>query len=362
MLWQTQLGEVAAQDFTYSTNNGMLTIVGYTGSGGAVTVPSMAFGLPVTGIGDSAFAYLSNLTSVTLPMTVSNIVRLAFWDCTNLTTIAVDPLNSTYSSADGVLFDKSQTVLILYPWAKKGGYTIPNTVKSIGDGAFLDAPSVTSVTIPNSVTNIGDQAFSSCDSLASVTIGNSVTSIGVAAFSFCHSLTSVSIPDSVTNIKDGMGWIGGAFTFCTSLTNVTVGTGVTYIGVYAFYECSSLAGVFFRGNAPSLGHAAFDNAIDTTVYYLPKTVGWGPTFGGLPSRLWNPQAQTTDGSFGVRQDSFGFNIGGTRDIPIVIEACANLSTRSWVPLQSCTLTNGSIYFSDPQWTNYSSRLYRIRSP
>jgi hypothetical protein len=72
--------------------------------------------------------------------------------------------------------------------------------------------------------------------------------------------------------------------------------------------------------------------------------------------------QTTEGSFGVRQNRFGLNITGTADIPLLVEATTNLAAQSWVPLQSCTLTNGLIYFSDAQWTNYPSRVYRIRSP
>jgi hypothetical protein len=78
--------------------------------------------------------------------------------------------------------------------------------------------------------------------------------------------------------------------------------------------------------------------------------------------LWNPQVQSTDGSFGVRQNQFGFNIAGTPDIPLVVEGSANFATTLWIPLQSCTLTNGLLYFSDPQWKNYSERFYRIRSP
>jgi hypothetical protein len=59
---------------------------------------------------------------------------------------------------------------------------------------------------------------------------------------------------------------------------------------------------------------------------------------------------------------FGFNIGGTPDIPLVIQASTDPAARSWISLQSCTLTNGLIYFSDPQWTNFPGRFYRIRSP
>ena len=71
--------------------------------------------------------------------------------------------------------------------------------------------------------------------------------------------------------------------------------------------------------------------------------------------------QTTDGSFGLRSNQFGFNITGTANTPIVVEARTDFGN-AWVPLQSVSLTNGSFYFSDPQWTNYTNRFYRIRSP
>jgi hypothetical protein len=95
---------------------------------------------------------------------------------------------------------------------------------------------------------------------------------------------------------------------------------------------------------------------------LPGTTGWGTTFGGRAAVLWNPSIQTTNASFGVRTNQFGFTITGTANIPIVVEASASLASASWTPLQTCTLTNGSIYFNDPQWTNYPARFYRVRSP
>jgi len=95
---------------------------------------------------------------------------------------------------------------------------------------------------------------------------------------------------------------------------------------------------------------------------LPGTTGWTSTFDGRPTVLWNPQVQTTSASFGVRTNRFGFNITGTINIPIVVEASTNPANRNWLPLQGCILTNGSVYFSDPQWTNYHARFYRIRSP
>ncbi len=76
--------------------------------------------------------------------------------------------------------------------------------------------------------------------------------------------------------------------------------------------------------------------------------------------LWNPQAQN-DSSFGVQNNQFGFNITGTTNIPIVVEACTNMDS-TWIPLKTYTVTNGLIYFSDPQWRNYPVRFYRLRSP
>jgi hypothetical protein len=86
------------------------------------------------------------------------------------------------------------------------------------------------------------------------------------------------------------------------------------------------------------------------------------TFGGYSAVLWNPHMQTSGANFGVRSNRFGFTITGTANIPIVIESCKNLTSASWTALQNCTLTNGSMYFMDLDWTNYPARLYRIRSP
>jgi hypothetical protein len=78
--------------------------------------------------------------------------------------------------------------------------------------------------------------------------------------------------------------------------------------------------------------------------------------------LWNPQVQTGDATFGVRTNRFGFTITGTASLVIMVEACTNLANPTWFPVQTITLTGGPSYFSDPRWTNYAARLYRLRSP
>jgi BspA type Leucine rich repeat region (6 copies) len=220
-----------------------------------------------------------------------------------------------------------------------GVVTIPNTtngypIVSIGYASFFSYQSLNGVIIPNTVTNIDDAAFAWCANMTNINIPNSVINIGYETFFGCSGLTSVTIPGTVTSIGDE-----------------------------AFENCSKLAGCYFQGNAPSLGGTnVFAGDTNATVYYVPDSDGWTERFGGLPASLWNATIQTTDGSFGVQNNQFGFNITGTTNIPIVIEATTNLTQTSWIQLFKGSVTNGAIYFGDPQWTDYLIRFYRITSP
>ena len=128
---------------------------------------------------------------------------------------------------------------------KKHGYT------NIGDCAFYNCYSLTSITIPNSVTSIGDFAFYNCPNLTSIVIPNSVTNIGCYAFCWCHSLTSITIPNSVTSIEYG------AFAHCSGLTSITIPSSVTSIGHGAFQCCTSLTSIIIPNSVTSIGYGAF---------------------------------------------------------------------------------------------------------
>jgi hypothetical protein len=317
-----------------------------------ITIPNS-----VSDIGNFTFGACAGLTSVTIPASVTNIgPQSAFPSCRSLRAISVDALNPSYCSLDGILFNKSQTALLQYPSGKTGSaYTIPNTVTNIAYDAFYACGALTSVVIPGSVTSIGSFAFG-VSGLTNINIPASVNSLGTYAFYWCTSLTSTTIPNGVTSVPDG------AFDSCFSLTNVTIPNSVTSIGVAAFYNCVSLTGIYLEGVPPSFGPYVFDGDNNATVYYLPGTTGWGTTFDGLPTALWIPHVLTSDASFGVRTNQFGFNITWASGMTVVVEACTNLVDSTWYPLQTNTLTGASSYFSDPQWTNYPARFYRLRSP
>ena len=98
-----------------------------------------------------------------------------------------------------------------------------------------------------------------------------------------------------------------------------------------------------------------------TLYYVSGTTGWSTNFAGLPTAVWQLQVQTSDAGFGVSTNGFGFNVNWASGMTVVVEARTSLSGGAWIPLATNTLATGSFSFIDPQWKNYSSRFYRVRS-
>ena len=201
----------------------------------------------------------SSVTKANIPhtikgVTVTSIGDQAFYNCTSLTSVTI-PDSVTSIGDRAFRYCISLTSV-----------TIPDSVTSIGAYAFDTCSSLTNVTIPNGVTSIEEHTFDSCISLTSVTIPDSVTSIGEGAFYDCSSLTSVTIPDSVTSIGDY------AFYGCKSLTSVAIPDSVTCIGNCAFWKCSSLASVTIPDSVTSIGEQAFQGCESLTSVTIPDSV------------------------------------------------------------------------------------------
>ena len=293
----------------------------------------------VKDIGEWAFAGCSLLSSIDIPNSVISIGNIAFAGCLSLEYISIpesviclngnsfcdwdgelECLSANFIYEDDVLFNKDKSEIISFRNQEIESYIIPDSVTSIGDGAFWCCSSLTSLVIPDSVVNIKGNpfylwkgkleclsasfiyednvlfnmdksklisyrnqeaksfiipngvmsiekyAFSDCSSLISISVSKSVTSIGDGAFEGCSSLSSIAISDSITSIS--------AWTFdgCKSLRSLIIPDSVTSIGNEAFRGCSSLCSLVIPDSVTSIGDGAFDGCSSLRSLVIPDCV------------------------------------------------------------------------------------------
>ncbi len=305
MVWWLAVPAGVQAQFSYITENGGITITGYTGPGGAVVIPSTTNDLPVRRIANRVFAYNYTITSVAIPDTVVSIGNLAFDSCTKMTSVS---LGTNVASIGDFAFNQCMalpnitlpaTVTNIGPYTFQSCYTItnitiPRSLLTVGEGAFANCfalPAIivepgnpnyiavdgvlfntgqtllcsypdgkigTAYSIPPTVTQIGGAAFWS-SALSTIIIPSSVTSFAQGAFGGCANLTEITIPSSVTtiennaffnsglhriNIPNSVGSLGsGVFQYCNNLTNANLGDGVSSIGDSAFSSCEKLTAI-----------------------------------------------------------------------------------------------------------------------
>ena len=304
-----------------------------------INLTSISVPNSVKNIGEWAFAGCSLLSSIDIPNSVISIGNNAFAGCLSLKYISIpesviclngnpfgdcegeiECLSANFIYEDDVLFNKDKSEIISFRNQEIESYIIPDSVTSIGDGAFWCCSSLSSLFIPNSVNSIGDGAFEGCSSLSSLVIPDSVVNIkgnpfcywkgkleclsasfiyednvlfnmdksklisyrnqeaksfiipnGVMsiekyAFSGCSSLISISVPKSVTSIGDG------AFDGCSSLSSIAISDSITSISAWTFDGCKSLRSLIIPDSVTSIGNEAFRGCSSLCSLVIPDSV------------------------------------------------------------------------------------------
>ena len=225
--------------YTYTVNEGKATITGYSGEGGAVSIPSELGGATVTAIAKYAFTQRNSITSVEIPSSVIEIGEYAFGECADLKTVTIgDGVQKIGNQA----FDECTSLESI---------VFPDSVTEMGTSVLANCSSLKSVTLPGNIESLPNSTFAQCSSLTEVTVPEGVTLIGIAAFSDCSSLTKVTFPSTLNDIRER------AFAYCTSLAEIEIPEGVKQLHVDTFNHCAALETVTLPLSLHVVNYSAF---------------------------------------------------------------------------------------------------------
>lgn len=212
-------------------------------------------------IGYQSFKGNPHITSVHFPASVSDIGQYAFSDCSSLVEFTVAPENPNFDAEDGLLYYGN--VLKLCPTGRTSAIVKDGT-KEIGDKAFYECASLSSVSLPTSIYEIGSQAFGYCSMLQTIELPQMVSILKSNVFASCTSLKSIVIPDNVTTLTSNL--FGG----CSSLSNVTIGAGVTKIEKSVFSRCNNILVINVKTAVPPVVEVGSNGFVPENVYSIAQ--------------------------------------------------------------------------------------------
>jgi len=280
-------------DFKYDKRKNCYFVTGYNGKGEEMLFPAAYKEKPVKSIGNEFFINNKRIKRVTIPEGYTYIGELAFLNCTALTEISVEENNPVFRSIDGVLFDKEMTTLMVFPYGRKGTYSIPEGIINIRSGAFFRC-NLSVISFPQSLLTIKDTGFNneqlteiavnglnpfycSIDGVlfdketikllvyprnkenTDYTVPDEIKIIDEWAFRECKHLVNILLPESLEFI------LAFAFEKCKKLKTVTLPMNLQFIGELAFYECPNLETVTLSRKT-KIGYRAFDGFKGQFVY------------------------------------------------------------------------------------------------
>ena len=217
-------------------------------------------------IGSGAFDNCTSLISVELPDNAI-ISSDTFKECKNLSDIVISDTNNNYIVKNGILYNKNMTRILCYPAGiKDTEFSVPDTVKTIGDFAFYGAKVLESVDIPDSVIAINTNAFGECSGLKEVVIPDSVTSMGEAVFYKCTSLEKVKLSVNITSPNPAV------FQYCSSLKEVVLPESMKFISFFMFSYCKEITNIVLPDKLNSVLRSAFQNCDNLKNITVPKNV------------------------------------------------------------------------------------------
>lgn len=343
-----------------------------------------------------------NLNSVSIPGSCSDINERVFYGCRSLSQVS---LPGTVTNIGIAAFQGCINL---------GGIAIPETTLALGDRAFEGCAALTTVTVPRNVVSVGNSCFENCHSLTTLNLPASVRELGAKVAYHCQSLNQINVdpgnlwyrsidgvlfdyegtrliqyatgrtgsyqaPDTLTVIDyEAFRWAAGlrtvtwgenlqiirdsAFADCPGLSTVTVPRTVTQLGEQAFARCTNLVGILFEGNAIPLNSSFNLESPEARVYFLPGTTGWDNLPAGVLATMWNGQLDTRAGKYGPVPGGFQLTVTGEEEMPVGIEAAADLENPEWVAVGQTRILNGTGTVMDPNWQALARKFYRCAWP